>query len=430
VVAQPSTSPLWFEVLGPVRGRREGVDLDLGSAKQRAVLAVLLLHRNTAVPTARIVEAVWGDEQPVNGANVVQKYVAGLRRVLEPAREARAPGHLLALDAAGYTLAVGPDQLDLDAFERLRRSGLRHRDEGRPGQALRTLRDAVDVVGGEPLAGLTGDWFAAARARVVEEWTDTLEACVELEVALARHEQALPEIRGLVARFPLRERLRGALMLALYRSGRPAEALAAFQATREDLVEALGAEPGPALRDLHAQVLRSDPSLLADGDAPGAPRRLAVVGGTAAASDGPVVPSPGEPSLQPALPAPEPPPATTALTRPSTAQVTTPPAAPRRGPLASTMLAFGAAVLIAGTLGLAGVLVAVGIAASAGSGRRRPLWAAAALSGALFAAAVVLLGGYPEDSPPSIAGFALLVLQVVGTIGLTVYALFHRATSA
>lgn len=421
MVAQPSTSPLWFEVLGPVRGRREGLDLELGSAKQRAVLAVLLLHRNTAVPTARIVGAVWGDEQPVNGANVVQKYVAGLRRALEPAREARAPGHLLALDAAGYTLAVGPDQLDLDAFERLRRSGLRHRDEGRPGAALRTLRDAVDVVGGEPLAGLAGDWFAAERARIVEEWTDALEACVELEVVLGRHEQVLPEVRGLVARFPLRERLRAALMLALYRSGRPAEALAAFQTTREDLVGLLGAEPGPALQDLHARMLRSDPTLLPDGGAgSGAPPRLTVVGGT----------GPAAPEAEPvAVPVAEP---VAPVAEPVAAPVTVPtvPTVRRRGPVLSTVLALGAAVLVVATLGLAGPFVAVAVAASARGRRRRPLWVLAGAVAVLFTAAFALVGQFPEGDALSVLGMLLLTVEVLAAVGVAVYALFRPASAA
>jgi DNA-binding SARP family transcriptional activator len=225
------------------------------------VLALLLLYRNTPVPTARIVQAVWGEEPPQDGANVVQKYVAGLRRELEPQRPSRAPGHLLTLGDAGYTLAVAAEQVDVDVFDRLRRSGFRHREAGRPEQALgNPTRGGRAGLRGTALRA-AGPWFAAARERLQQEWLDALEACVELDVTLGRHEDALPEIRQLVSRFPLRERLHGTLMLALYRGGRPAEALAAFQQARTRLAQTLGADPGPDLQELNRRILVADPAL-------------------------------------------------------------------------------------------------------------------------------------------------------------------------
>jgi DNA-binding SARP family transcriptional activator len=261
--------PLRFEILGRLRAWRGDIELDLGPGKQRAVLAVLLLNPNRPVQTASIVDAVWGEDPPDNGANVVQKYVAGLRRVLEPDRSPRAPARVLELTGAGYVLHVPPDGLDAEVFQKRVRHALAARTgsagHGRPAGAAETverLGEALAMWRETPLAGPTGPVFDAARDRLVEERAAALEACAEIELELGRHARLVPELIRLVDDFPLREGARYLLMLALYRSGRQAEALAAYRDARAFLAEEFGVEPGERLQDLHLRILRSDPSLL------------------------------------------------------------------------------------------------------------------------------------------------------------------------
>jgi DNA-binding SARP family transcriptional activator len=266
-----------FQLLGPVRAWAPGgagAEIDLGAGKQRAVLAVLLLHAGRPVPTARIVAAVWGDEPPANGLNVVQKYVAGLRRALEPARSPRSPGQVIALTDGGYVLTVDPAAVDAARFAAIVGAGVAAQRAGRADEAASTLRKALDLWHGEPLAGLGGAWFAAERQRLVDGRGLACEAWAAAELELGHHDRLAPELRRLADEFPLRERLRELHMLALYRSGRRAEALAVFRDTRELLVDEVGAEPGAALQDLFGRMLRSDPALAAPAppDSPAVPR--------------------------------------------------------------------------------------------------------------------------------------------------------------
>lgn len=251
------TDPPRFELLGALRAFRNGRQLDLGPAKQRAVLAVLLLGLGRPVPTHRIVDAVWGDDPPENGPNVVQKYVAGLRRVLDPDRSPRTPGELLALTDGGYVLGAGV--LDTEEF----RNGLARADaERRAGhleEAARVARTALDLWRGEALGGLTGPIFEAARTRLHEERASAWELWAEIELSRGGYAGLVSELSRLVQEFPLREGLRAQLMLALYRSGRQAEALAAFRDAREYFLDELGAEPGERLQETHRQILRNEP---------------------------------------------------------------------------------------------------------------------------------------------------------------------------
>jgi SARP family transcriptional regulator, regulator of embCAB operon len=241
-------------------------ELALGPVKQRAVLAVLLLNANRPVSAAQIVTAVWQDEPPGNGTNVVQKYVAGLRRVLEPERTLRAPWQLLTLTDAGYVLKLEPGALDADAFhDRVRRAAAA-RGEGRLVSAAAELQDALALWRADALAGLTGPVFDAARDRLSESRAAALESWAEAELELGRHAMLVPELVRLVAEYPLREQLRYHLMLALYRTGRQAEALAAYRDARAFFVEEFGAEPGEPLQQLHQRILRSDPTLAAPSD--------------------------------------------------------------------------------------------------------------------------------------------------------------------
>ncbi|RKS79559.1 DNA-binding SARP family transcriptional activator [Actinomadura pelletieri DSM 43383] len=257
-----------FGILGRPAAWRDGEEIDLGPGKQRAVLAVLLLTPNRPVSTSSIVEAVWGDEPPDNGVNVVQKYVAGLRRVLEPDRSPRSPGRLLTLTGAGYALHVPPGGLDAEVFRERLREALAVRDSGDMARAGVLVREALDLWRGMALAGLSGPFFDAARDRLDEERAAALEASAEIGLELGEHARLVPELIRMVAEFPLREGFRYLLMLALYRSGRQAEALAAYRDAREFFAEEFGSEPGERLQNLHVGILRSDPALAAPIDDP------------------------------------------------------------------------------------------------------------------------------------------------------------------
>jgi DNA-binding SARP family transcriptional activator len=249
-----------FELLGPLRARRGPDELDLGPGRQQAVLAVLLLAANHAVQPGEIVDQVWGDDPPENGINVVQKYVAGLRRVLEPDRAPRAAAQLLTLTPGGYCLSVAPGELDLDDFAGHVHSAARLRALGRLDEATAEIRTALALWRSEPLTGLTGKYFDATRAQLVEDRAAALEDWAELELEQGHEVTLLPELSRLIGEYPLRQRLRGAHLLALYRTGRQAEALTSYQEARSLLV-ANGIQPDPALQNLHSEILRNSSAL-------------------------------------------------------------------------------------------------------------------------------------------------------------------------
>ena len=311
-VNPPAPSQPRFEILGPQRAWYADRQLDLGPGKQRAVLAVLLLAAGRPVPTGQIVEAVWPDEPPANGPNVVQKYVAGLRRVLEPDRSPRTPGQVLSLTDAGYLLRITPEAVDAVRFERgIHRARQRHA-EGRTEEARAELTGALELWQGEPFTGFAGPYFETARHRLVELRAVALETRVELELAAGRHRELVGGLVELVAEFPVRERLRHQLMLVLYRSGRQAEALAAYRDFGDLLREEYGIEPGEALQELHRRILRSDPTILpvpAPGvEPPPAPPPPVMAPpappSSVAAPPAPVSPAPASPVGSPPGPAP------------------------------------------------------------------------------------------------------------------------------
>lgn len=242
---------LRFELLGTLRAFAGPDGIDLGPAKQRAVLAVLLLHPGKPVATHRIVDAVWGDDPPENGANVVQKYVAGLRRVLGRER--------VALSDGGYLLAIDPEALDTEVFRAELTRAEAERLNDRPDTAIGVVRDALALWHGEALGGLTGPVFEAARRRLAEERAGAWELWAELRLARGDQEPGLvTELTRLVAEFPLREGLRAHLMVALHRNGRQAEALAVFRDAREYFLDEIGAEPGELMQDVHRRILRGE----------------------------------------------------------------------------------------------------------------------------------------------------------------------------
>ena len=265
----PGDVPLvFFEILGPLRAWRERAELELGPGKQRAVLAVLLLNANRPTPTARIIDAVWGECPPENGVNVVQKYVAGLRRILEPGRSPRSPGNLLTWTEAGYTLHVPSGCLDADVFHDGVARAMAARAAGHAADAAGQLRTALGLWREAALAGLSGAFFDSARDRLDEDRAAAFEEAAQIELDLGQHTRLVPELNRLVAEFPLRERLRYLLILALYRCGRQAEALAAYQDARAFLTEKFGVDPGERLQQLHLAILRSDRTLTPDDPPP------------------------------------------------------------------------------------------------------------------------------------------------------------------
>jgi YVTN family beta-propeller protein len=271
----PEVSDLHFRLLGPLEAERGGITLELGPRKQRAVLALLLLEANRVVPTERLIDALWGDAPPETARSALQVYVAGLRKALGE------DGASLRTHAPGYVLELEPGALDLQAFAVLRAEA---RDSPEPVRAAEALHEALALWRGAPLADLDGAPFgAAARAQLEEQRLGALEERIDADLALGRHADLIHELDALVKEHPYRERFRAQQMLALYRSGRQADALAAYRSAREALVDGLGIEPGEELKALERQVLDQDPKLAAPAPFPatveeaGRRRRLPIV---------------------------------------------------------------------------------------------------------------------------------------------------------
>ena len=257
-----------FRVLGPLEVSSERGAVHLGGPKPRAVLAVLLLHANEPVSSARLVEAVWGEEETPVRRKSLQVSVSRLRKALgDP--------DVVATKGTTYEVRVRPGELDAERFESLVEEGRRALASGQAEQAAASLREGLALWRGPPLADLAVESFAETDvARLEEQRLDALETRVEADLAAGRHGALVGELRQLVADNPTRERLAGQLMLALYRCGRQAEALEAFRSARQTLVDEIGVEPGPELRRLHEAVLRQDDALDAPRARPDLPREL------------------------------------------------------------------------------------------------------------------------------------------------------------
>jgi DNA-binding SARP family transcriptional activator/tetratricopeptide (TPR) repeat protein len=257
-VAHDNPESLRFEVLGLLRVIRTGREVDLGAAKQRAVLAVLLLNRNTPVSRGHIITAVWGDAVPPSAVNLVQTYVAGLRRALEPKRARRAPAELLTSVGDGYLLRVERGALDLDVFESGATEAGRLRSSGDLAGAARLLEDGLALWRAEPLGGIAGLFAEVERGRLVERRFAVLEERAELRLALGQGADLVGQLTTLVGDQPLRERAHGLLMRALCQADRQAEALAVYREARRVLIDELGVEPGPELRRVQKAVLAGE----------------------------------------------------------------------------------------------------------------------------------------------------------------------------
>jgi DNA-binding SARP family transcriptional activator len=244
-----------FRILGSLEAWAGGRRVELGGPRQRSVLAVLLLHAGEVVPSSALIDEVWGEATPERALNLVQGYVSDLRKAL--GRD------VIATRGRGYALAAPAAAIDLRQFERL----VAEADASTPEVAADRLARALALWRGPAFADLAGEPFArVAAARLDELRLAAFERRIEADLALGRHRLVVGELEELARRHPLRERPRELLMRALYRCGRQAEALAAYQAARRTLVEQVGLEPGRSLRELEQAILRQDPAL----DAPSA----------------------------------------------------------------------------------------------------------------------------------------------------------------
>jgi DNA-binding SARP family transcriptional activator len=256
-----------FGILGPLQAvGDDGLELALGGRMPRAVLALLLLRANEVVSSDQLVEELWAGAPPASGAKGLHVHVSRLRRALA-AGHSDLDGERLVTTAGGYVLRVGPEELDVQRCERLIGEGRSLLAAGRPDQALAALSGAVELWRGDVLADFQYDAFAQGEiARLGELRAAVLEERIAVEMLLGREAQVLGELERRVRDYPYRERLRGQLMLALYRTGRQAEALAAYRAARSALVDELGIEPSVELRQLHEAIawdkalLETDPA--------------------------------------------------------------------------------------------------------------------------------------------------------------------------
>jgi DNA-binding SARP family transcriptional activator len=266
-------SVIEFRVLGPLQVVKSGRVLPLGGRKQRGLLALLLLDRNHVVPRDRLIDALWEERPPDSAANSVQVYVSRLRRLLgddEPGGRG-----VLATEDPGYVLRAPAGAVDADEFERLVAEGKAALDEGNFADAETALSAALSLWRGPALADLASELYAQPEiARLEELRLEALEARFEAMLSAGRQMEAVGELQALVSLHPLDERLRAQLMLALYRSGRQAEALETYRAFRRLASEELGLEPGPELRELEQAILRQDASLRPAAEPPTTPGEI------------------------------------------------------------------------------------------------------------------------------------------------------------
>ncbi|MBL1081968.1 tetratricopeptide repeat protein [Streptomyces actinomycinicus] len=266
-IAEPDL--LRFGVLGPVRAWRGEVALSTGSPQQRALLAALLLREGRTATAAELIDALWGSEPPSQALAAVRTYASRLRKILDPG--------VLVSESGGYAVrGLREGALDAAVGQDLAAEAEKARGAGDLGQARDLLNRALALWDGEPLAGVPGPYAEAQRARL-EEWRlGLLESRLDMDLEQGCHAEAVSELTALTAAHPLRERLRELLMLALYRSGRQAEALAVYADTRRLLAEELGVDPRPGLRELQQRILQADPAL-AEPSAPVAEPAVAAV---------------------------------------------------------------------------------------------------------------------------------------------------------
>jgi DNA-binding SARP family transcriptional activator/Tfp pilus assembly protein PilF len=244
-----------IELLGRVRAWRGDEELTLGPPVRQSVLAVLALRANQTLSRDEIVDAVWDDEPPASAVNALHVHVAALRQFVEPARERREPAQVLVTSGSGYLLRLAGGQLDMDAFRGHLDSARRAAARGGLTRAVAEFDAAFGLWRGTPLAGIRGRFAEAERRRLGELRLTAIEDRIEALLGLGHYAAVVGELSKLVIEQPLRERSRALLMMALYRDGRRADALSAFAEARRVLVDELGIEPGPELRQVHHDIL-------------------------------------------------------------------------------------------------------------------------------------------------------------------------------
>jgi predicted ATPase/DNA-binding SARP family transcriptional activator len=254
-----SDPKLDFRILGPLEvGQIDeqpgGEQLELGFGKLRAVLAIVVVHAGRPVTTEQMIERLWPDKPPGRPQTAIQGYISALRKLLGP--------EAIETTAAGYVLHAEPDQVDAHRFERFLREGRDTLAAGNNEQAAHRLSEALDLWRGPALADFTYEaWAQQEIARLEELRTVSREEQFEAQLALGHHRELVSDLDGFINEHPLRERPRGQLMLALYRSGRQAEALEVYQNTRKHFIDELGIDPGPELQALNKQILNQDATL-------------------------------------------------------------------------------------------------------------------------------------------------------------------------
>src|SRR5205809_2687190 len=262
-----------YRILGPLEVAHQGDPVRLGRLKERLVLAVLLLHANEFVSRERLIDELWGESPPPTARKAVNVYISQLRRAL--ARNAVDP---IGTEDGGYRISVGADELDVLHLRRLLASARERAAAGELEAAAEPLREALALWRGPTLAGLLLESHGRDEVAQLDELRLTaLMDRIDCDLALGRHEDVLGELHVLVGEHPLRERLRAQLMLALYRSGRQAEALSAYQDARRVLVDELGIDPGPTLQQLYRAILRQESGLEAVPQAPAPEDHFAAV---------------------------------------------------------------------------------------------------------------------------------------------------------
>jgi predicted ATPase/DNA-binding SARP family transcriptional activator/tetratricopeptide (TPR) repeat protein len=252
-----------FRILGPLEVAAGGRQVQISGSRERALLAILLIHIREVVSADRLIEELWGSDLPSNPSNALQVVVSRVRKILEAERAPGEPAEFLVTRKPGYQLDVTPDDLDAGQFGEL----LEEAQQVAPADQVRRLsllEQALGLWRGPALTEFALESFAREEiARLEEARLRAVELMAEAKLALGRHAELVAELKALVAANPLRERLRGHLMLALYRSGRQGDALRVFQEGRSVLVAELGVDPGPQLRDLQQQILLQAASLSA-----------------------------------------------------------------------------------------------------------------------------------------------------------------------
>ncbi|MDQ6648802.1 MAG: winged helix-turn-helix domain-containing protein [Actinomycetota bacterium] len=247
-----------YQLLGALEALRDGRPVPLPQGKPRVVLAALLIARGQPVSVERLIDSLWAEQPTASAQNALQVYVSSLRKSLDPGA--------LRTGQGGYSLLVADDDLDSARFERQAAAGRRQLAEGEPGPAVETLKAALQMWRGPALADFSAYRFAEIEAsRLEAARLGTVTGRIEAELALGRHKQLVGELDNLVSSHPLDEGLRSLAMLALYRSGRQADALRLYAEGQRLLGDELGLDPGPGLQSLHAQLLRQDPGLLHHG---------------------------------------------------------------------------------------------------------------------------------------------------------------------